>query len=179
LPGIIWQSRQYERGFVHHISAGSVRSLLNAEAEVFAHAPVAWLTLDKLTAVTAKQLARSPVLARFREFTKFGMEAWATDALAPLADTPHLCNLRAMYLWRAGLSADSVRALLANRSLTRLAHVAFTDCSAAGTDAVSAILASPSAPVLEAVTLQACGVGRTRRRCFPTSCACRNSAGFT
>lgn len=158
LPGIVWQNHQYERGFVHHITAGSVRSLLAAEA-VFALAPVTWLTLDKLTTSTAKQLARSPVLARVREFTKFGLEVWEADSLAPLADTPHLCNLRAAYLWRAGLSADSVRGLLANRSLTRLTHLTLLDSEAAGTGTVSAILAGPSAPVLETITLQSCGIG--------------------
>jgi hypothetical protein len=125
-----------------------VRSFLNAAPKIFAHAPVTWLSLEKLTASTAKQLARSPFLARIRRLDKLSLEEWGHDAFAPFADTLHLGNLRVVFLFRAEQSAESLRAFLANQSLTRLTQLWISDCESVGGDVVSAILASRSAPVI-------------------------------
>src|SRR5262245_41993093 len=159
LTGITWQTQHYERGFVYHIHATSVRSLLKAAPEVFASAPVTWVSLDKLTAITAKELARSPVLARVRCLDKFSLETWEDAVLAAFADTTHLCNLHTLFLIRAGLSAVGLRPFLTNTSLTRLRYLSLHDCYSAGAALVSAILDSPSASTLEDITLQSCGIG--------------------
>jgi hypothetical protein len=158
LTGISWQTQHYHRGFVCHICATSVRALLNAAPTVFARAPVTWVTLVKLAATTAKQLAPSPVLARIRRFSNFPQD-WDPDALVPFADTTHLGNLREVHLAFAGLSAESLRSFLLNRSLTRLARVTLLNFYTAGTAVVSHLVNGAFAPVLEEVHLQKCCIG--------------------
>jgi uncharacterized protein (TIGR02996 family) len=159
LTGVFWQTQHYERGFVYHIGVTSVRSLLKAAPEIFSRAPVTWLSLGTLTANSAKQLANSPVMARIRHLDKLGLETWGETSLASFANSPHLGNLRMLSLWQSDQSTESLRAFLANQSLTRLTHFTLNSCMSAGTSVVSAIINSLSAPVIEEITFQGCGIG--------------------
>jgi uncharacterized protein (TIGR02996 family) len=159
-PGVsVWTGNDYGngyiRGFPFSLYAKSVRSYLKAAPKLFPQVPVTKVRFADFTPKTAEELANSPWVSRIQYLDQ--LNGIPSEALEALGRSPHMGNLRRVLL--RGGPTEAMRLFLANPSLTRLMWFNTMQCSWLGSGIVAALLASPSAPVLEEVSLFMNGIG--------------------
>jgi uncharacterized protein (TIGR02996 family) len=159
-PGVsVWTGNSYGngyiRGFPYRLYAKSVRSYLKAAPELFPRMPVTRVRFETFTPKTSEELARSPWVSRIQYLDQ--LNGIPSETLAALGSSPHMGNLRRVLL--RGGPIESMQVFLANPSLTRLTGFDTMQSSWLGSGIVAALLASPSARVLEKVSLFMNGIG--------------------
>jgi uncharacterized protein (TIGR02996 family) len=146
----------YKRGFPYFVSVHSAPEFLKAAPDLFTRVPVTDFGFRNLTREAARQLARSPHLARIRHFHL--PEDLTDEALEGLAGSPHLGNLTTVTCRGWSVTANGLRPFLASPALTRLRRFHATNCGNVGPGVVAAVAGSPAA-TLEGVYLRGTGIG--------------------
>jgi uncharacterized protein (TIGR02996 family) len=155
--GLGFYDSNYERGFIYHMFARSVRSFLKAAPDLYTRAPITQVRFHTITPKTAVELARSPAIARIRYLDQ--LNGISDDALVGLATSPHLGNLTRVVFSDHELTQKGMRPFLANTSLTRLKDLNVHNCVALGSAVVLALVESPAASALEKVSMDNCRLG--------------------
>jgi uncharacterized protein (TIGR02996 family) len=139
LSGVTWLGAP-ERGFWAAVGVRSARVFLKHADQIFAAAPVRYLSLGDVAGRTAEALADCPYLARLTNLVLGGARGLGDEGFIAIVESPHLTGLRLLNAVNLRLTDPAGLALAASplmRTLEEL-DVSFNDFTDATAEALVA-----------------------------------------